>query len=158
MQNTNAISIPAKAESGSSPTTGEWTDEALNVAIAEACGWKKLRKYQNALGWRQTDWMRGTKGEDAELAYGNDMLPNYVGDLNACHEFESTLGLTRCDEYEEHLREFHGLAILDSPANKKVADLFWWHATARQKCLAFVKTLGLSPRVSAPNEGGVSSK
>ena len=60
-------------------------------------------------------------------------IPDFCGDLNAMHEAEMVLAYEQCAFFRTHLRE----RIEDH-----AASLFVWHATARQRAEAFVKTLG----------------
>lgn len=58
--------------------------------------------------------------------YGMSEVPNYPADLNACHEMEKALLGDNWHDYA---------ALLKSTAQ------FRWHATARQRCEAFVATM-----------------
>lgn len=99
------------------------TDEQINAAIADACGWRDLT-IEGASGFY--------KGFDNGAELRPD-LPDYVNDLNAMHEAEKVLtGLNRhayCDALLD--------AVPDSP------DHLWevLTATARQRAAAFLRTL-----------------
>ena len=62
-------------------------------------------------------------------------LPDYLNDLNACHEFEETLG----DKYEEYAARLQGL---NTPPWGGIPLSIWdlFHATAAQRCEALVLT------------------
>ena len=92
---------------------GEMTDEQINIAIAESLGWKLLANNR---------WTRPC-GFYADL-------PNYTADLNAMHEAEALiikLGHRAIRTYEDLLQ-------------KQIANIVF--ATARQRCEAYLRTLG----------------
>lgn len=95
------------------------TNEQINRAIAEACGWNG-RPVVHTDG-KGSAWVRE--------------YPDYCSDLNAMHEAEKVLG-SRLREYGEHLCEMTVVSEHDFPA------CYIWHATARQRAEAFLRTLG----------------
>jgi hypothetical protein len=94
------------------------TDEQINAAIAEACGLKKpSRKVKlNDKGFFVTQHAK---------------LPNYCTDLNAMHKAEAMLSNANMYVMEVQLKY-----VLS-------AREFYFHATARQRAEAFLRTLGL---------------
>jgi hypothetical protein len=95
------------------------TDEQINAAIAEACGWPG-----NLIC---TDFNGNLWPADP---------PNYCKDLNAMHEAEKVLNSSEEKMYFANLKEI-------------VGDLIWYRnpcknyrATARQRAEAFLRTLG----------------
>lgn len=56
--------------------------------------------------------------------------------LNACAELEKTLTIEQCYDYDQHLVDIIGPW---KPANE--APNWIWHATAEQRCRAFVTTM-----------------
>jgi hypothetical protein len=97
------------------------TDEQINAAIAEACGWREVWRHQDA---SETASFVGTSPD-------NKFLPvtNYCNDLNAMHEAEKAL-----KEKRNHYIDTLGMMYKDS-----------WEfatATARQRAEAFLRTLG----------------
>lgn len=82
--------------------------EKQRVAIARACGW--------------------TDTQIIDGKYGQTDVPDYLGDLNACHEMENELSDEQFDEYYVRV-------------TSRFARPF--HATAAQRCEAFLRTLGL---------------
>ena len=92
------------------------TPEKQQIAIAEACGWK----YVNFNYILQGVWQN----------VGS--FPDYLNDLNACHEMEKSLADTfQRRNYYQTLDEITG----DQ-----------WNtigATATQRCEAFLKTINL---------------
>lgn len=94
------------------------TDEQINEAIAEACGLKKpSRKVKlNDKGFFVTQHAK---------------LPDYCNDLNAMHEAEKTLSETNMFVMAHYIERFvsrHGQ--------------HYFHATARQRAEAFLRTVG----------------
>ena len=97
----------------------------INIAIAEACGWTKcVCGDENCGAWFPKD------SETAKL------LPNYYGDLNACHEMEKVLTY---DATEENPLTDWDRYRIELAANGLDSCI---HAPAPQKCEAFLKTLG----------------
>jgi hypothetical protein len=101
----------------------EMTNDQINIAIAEACGWKYIAFNR---GWVETG--------DGETQC---VIPNYCNDLNAMHEAEkwmiSNLRLLDFWQFAEELKRI-------VPAN--LGDDSYIHATARQRAEAFLKTIG----------------
>ena len=94
--------------------------EEIRIAIAEACGWRDIR----GLNWTGV-------APNRDLNYRNG-VPDYLNDLNACHEMENVL-----------LRDMNKLWY---PYCKRLHELtngIGEGATAPQRCDAFLKTLGL---------------
>jgi hypothetical protein len=92
------------------------TDERINIEIAELCGWKKDSQNGFQPTWKNPD---GTR-------YAESLLPNYTADLNACHEFEQKFG---------HINEW----FYYEKALAEITDGYIFHATARQRCEAFLR-------------------
>lgn len=98
------------------------TDQEINTAIAEACGWqRKTKKFG-------TFWYQPGPCDTGHLA-----PPNYCHDLNAMHEAEETLPITN---YYEQLYVADKTGIM-------VGYRHLWHATARQRAEAFLRVKGL---------------
>jgi hypothetical protein len=100
------------------------TDEQINAAIAQACGWTNV-----------TAAHRSGKAPGADYV-GYEFYPNYCTDLNAMHEAEKVLNSSEEKMYFANLKEI-------------VGDLIWYRtigkvyrATARQRAEAFLRTLG----------------
>ena len=105
------------------------TNEQINIAIAEACGWEEE---DNESCWTVRCWTRD------ELGYclHEDELPNYCNDLNAMHEAEKTLILTKRKEYLWHL------ALICCNCEEGSRTFETTTSTARQRAEAFLKTIG----------------
>lgn len=98
------------------------TDEQINQAIAEACGWKWVRSYQ----WTDPNELNAFTWD----------IPDYCNDLNAMHEAEKTLKIAYCKEYKDYLYD----AALE--LEKKTGRWMPYSLPARQRAEAFLRTLG----------------
>ena len=96
------------------------TDEQINRAIAEACGWTDFVIHPEF-------GLMGTPPDTHGLRTAVDY---YTVDLNAMHEAEKTL--TNASMYVMEVQLKYVLS----------AGEFYFHATARQRAEAFLKTLG----------------
>lgn len=96
--------------------------EAQRLAIATACGWQRFD---------------GTNADCPKGFLHVEDLPDYVNDLNACHEMEAeasyNVGL-----YCERLLE---ITSRGNPRNATYYNLL--HASAAHRAEALLKTLGL---------------
>lgn len=90
------------------------TDERMRVKIAEFM-------HEGSQGYKN-----GCRCPDCCAS-----MPNYPEDLNACHEMWQCLGWEEKNECIDHLREI-----------VKDADCEVYFATARQRCEAFLRTIG----------------
>ena len=112
------------------------TQEKQRIAIGIACGLINIApvvvrnvKYQ---------------GDDRTVGISSDSgwVPDYLGDLNACHEMEKVLDYEQCEAFSTTL------ADIVHAANREKDYAFPWafariHATAPQRSEAFLRTLGL---------------
>jgi hypothetical protein len=106
------------------------TNEQINEAIAEACGWDLFPwEVSGEDGWNQ--WVRSPSGE---LCFYEGSIPDYCNDLNAMHEAWLSLSLEDKFGFDRQLQR----VLLTSE------DGTYWltNATARQRAEAFLKTLG----------------
>ena len=100
-------------------------NEQINIAIAEACGWKKV------------------EGEECFFDNGIEQIyieniPDYCNDLNAMHEAEKILTGKQRTIYADQL-----CIIWTGLADRAVPIWFWiTEATAQQRAEAFLKTIG----------------
>jgi len=118
------------------------TDQEINVAIAEACGWKPCE------GW----WCQKCgKVELYEVTYaefhencgtlvGTQPTPDYCHDLNAMHEAERVVFDTP-DTIENDARRKFYTRNLNIVSCKTYGDRLF-RATAHQRAEAFLRTLG----------------
>jgi hypothetical protein len=110
------------------------SEEEVRIKIAELCGWKILTitAGPNA-GKPSPDFIKGPNGELALLKYldGNGVnsasVPDYLHDLNACHEMEGCI--------PKHLMGEYGIWL------ERLGDNDGMTATAAQRCKAFVLTM-----------------
>lgn len=93
------------------------TDEQINAAIAEACGWTGINATH-----------KSGKAPNADYV-GSEFIPNYCTDLNAMHEAEEALKGKQFGTYGIALNDIEG-------------SLWGIRATARQRAEAFLRTLG----------------
>jgi len=94
------------------------TNEQINKAIAEACGWTDCNEY---IG----------KPPIPKMDQYNRSIPNYSRCLNAMHEAEKVIvdrGYWAMRDYDQQL--------------SLIAPAWEWNATARQRAEAFLRTLG----------------
>jgi hypothetical protein len=103
------------------------TNQQMNVAIAEACGWTDIHDsgpWHNHKLWGYPPELPGQGGN----AY--KYMPDYCNDLNAMHEAEEVL----TDDQREVFYP-RNLGAWQSPFNVI-------YAPARQRAEAFLRTLG----------------
>jgi len=107
------------------------TDAEINRVIAEWCGWRLIPSHDIYISG-QTQAVP----EEWESPNGDyhDELPNYCGDLNACHEAESKLPV----EYQ-----MKAAVYVYNNHRPKGAKASWtmYHAAARQRAEALVRTI-----------------
>ena len=110
------------------------SDTELRIKVAKLCGYHSFEgeKFLPSI-------------EDEEPEYGlvcrdtmgyTVIAPDYPHDLNACHEFDKSLG-NKEHHYEFWLKE---ATTFESPFN------WMWNATARQKCEAFVMAMTMETK------------
>lgn len=116
------------------------TNQQIRIAVAEVMGHVEPACYGN-LGWL------------SKAGHGKvEFVPNYPADLNACHEMEKVLTRKQRIEARWHLvqitddnydtwgpHEYNTLGVWEVSLTDIDACL---NATARQRCEAFLRTLG----------------
>ena len=101
-------------------------DEEINVAIAEACGWTRVRGMTQAKDDLEPKcWLPKGKTDPWKAVH---KCPDYCNDLNAMHKAEAML-LEGVNWEGYH----NGLRDMIFPV---------WHANARQRAEAFLRTVG----------------
>jgi len=108
------------------------TNEQINIAIAEACGWTDV--------WNPVVWnpLMSTLpvGTSPENFFGH--IPNYCNDLNAMHEAEKTLTNVQHRQYRREI--WHSVnEDLSSYEKVKAAKRAHFSSTALQKAEAFLR-------------------
>jgi hypothetical protein len=77
-----------------------------------------------------------TPGADGWDSLAITRLPDWLTDLNACHEMEKVLTADECYAFEDGLRAVP--SSINCAAENRI-----WHSTAAQRCEAFLRTKGL---------------
>lgn len=95
-----------------------------------ACGWTRVELAEHRL-WAPA----GVKGMEAI----NHVMPDYLNDLNACHDAEKVLTDEQGSEYSEALERVVG-GRFNSNNSEDMRRLR--SATAAQRCEAFLRTIG----------------
>lgn len=105
------------------------TDEAIRIKVAEAMGWTGIR------GETGYPTLRARELGDYQA------LPNYPESLDACAELEKTIKVPH--KYNEQLE----LVVLGYLLKEKdsVAEFTLRCATARQRCIAYLRVKGILP-------------
>ena len=93
------------------------TNDKINAAIAEACGWTRVNATH-----------RSGKAPNADYV-GDEFIPDYCNDLNAMNNAEKELCEQKSDLYFFVLHDVAG-------------NLMYHRATARERAEAFLLTLG----------------
>jgi len=107
------------------------TEQKQNIAIAKSMGFIKANEVNECIE-TQCRWIT-PKG------LPKMSIPKYTTDLNACHEFEKTLGDDDIWRYRFNLAKITGDNLAERP-NRGFLSL---HATAAQRCEAYLRTLNL---------------
>jgi hypothetical protein len=93
------------------------TKEQINIAIAEACGWKYVNNENHA--------------PDGSFWWSKELeIPDYCNDLNAMHEAEKVFDTAL---YCRYINELCDLTIKGNNS--------MYMATARQRAEAFLRTI-----------------
>lgn len=100
--------------------------EKQRIAIATACGLQNVAPVV----------VRNVRhqGDDITVGISSDSgwIPNYLTDLNACHQMEKVLDIVvERGDYWDYLSSITG------------GEVEMIYATAAEKCEAFLRTLGL---------------
>lgn len=141
------------------------TPEEQRIAIAEACGFHLGKFIWQFSYWKddiRSDAQRSRlylSQEEAEpdqeklLAAGFEVsglmgwrrgvndLPDYINDINAMREAEKTLGEDDCQRYHVELAEWWNRNATEKCTG--FAGDYPWHASAKQRAEAFLRTLNL---------------
>jgi len=118
------------------------TEQEQQIAIAESCGWKDCHRALGGFDAGDGVTERYVIGIPPNCSFYK-VLPVYLKDLNACHEFEKTLS------DEQKLKYYHYICVAVRRENGQsdhesiYAPLHTTHATAAQRSEAYLKTLKL---------------
>ena len=107
------------------------TTDQQRIAIATACGWTEIDGLS----------AKGLMGRPSGKICSFDYLPDYLNDLNACHEAEKVLTQDHMIDYSRHV----GKAVtIHLPASRAAwMDFKLINSTAAQRAEAFLRTLNL---------------
>ena len=112
------------------------TDQQINEAIAVACGWKyepRQLKVANIPIEDSFPWINPQN----ERCRGPH-VPNYCKDLNAMHEIEGSFDYNKQLLFMSFLNSLVAATETEEDHDKM---RFLWHATARQRAEAFLRTI-----------------
>lgn len=118
------------------------TPEEKKARIAQAIGWKNVRCDKGGnifLGEPDDDFNRDVEEHKKHGLCGfprkphRERVPNYLNDLNSCHDFEKTL---KREQESPYIRNLMRLTNSPSCSHWDCA-----HATATQRCEAFLLTI-----------------
>ena len=132
------------------------TDNDLRIKVAKLLGWTRIGPGHDCVDGRQVDVLVGyTPKDDPDDRV--TVIPDYPKDLNACFEFEETLPKgkwvnSKGEQIADWEEETDRWVEPDGPTAHKYmvalmmatrVDSKWAsiHATARQRCEAFVETM-----------------
>lgn len=106
------------------------SDVDLRIKVAELLGWRRCDTADGCYYRGEAD-AYGYYEEHSDNFDGEQLLPDYTGDLNVCREMVETLRSTDGPEWYDF--QTHLLCICGSVMNAV-------QATARARCVAFVAT------------------
>lgn len=119
------------------------SDQEINIAIAQACGWTNVA-HNTVFSGRKIG--RGIFGNSP---FGGEyrLIPDYCGDLNAMHEAEELFELSAKFGAHDYAANLYHICV---PRDMQHDDHFiCWvvafyllNATARQRAEAFLRTIG----------------
>lgn len=112
------------------------TDQEINIAIAEACGWEREVVHDELCNEDFQAWKR-----DGRRLLTPMGLPDYCHDLNAMHEAESVLSVSERSTFMDKLDD--SVPLLDVDQNVNYSEWHLCHSTARQRAEAFLRVKGL---------------
>jgi len=119
--------------------------EAINKAVAEACGWKIIPERPNPGHARNPENPPTLREQYVNPEGRIYFLPDFCNDLNAIHEAEKIL----LQDHGEWERYFFFLdRVCDFPN-----QIFNPHATAAQRAEAFLRTIGKWQPAQEKGEG-----
>ena len=120
--------------------------EKQRVAIGIACGWKSPTLPEVAAlqeGWSTSGqhWL-----SPAGVLRPAHHMPDYLNDLNACHETEKVLTYEQKEQFVFWMNHIHPSADIhhsDTQKDFRLEVFSLVHSPAPQRCEAFLRTLGL---------------
>jgi len=108
------------------------SDKEIRIKVAELDGWKNVRHEAT-----ERDYDYGFKGIDPEGDSEDNFadVPDYLNDLNACHEFEKGMDNDTYLTYQAILAH----RVESMPHDGLIRRLV--SATARQRCKSYILTM-----------------
>lgn len=128
------------------------TDQEINVAIAEACGWQrwksspesKVVSLRKPTPSQQSYWLSCGNFITTEHVTNSQGIPDYCNDLNAMHAATTTLFKSHPGYYNRsfvsELQDVMGWCQDGMLDKRQACDLI--NATARQRAEAFMEIIG----------------
>lgn len=111
-------------------TEGGMTEQAMQIAISEACGW--VCPDCKGIGtFDETSFANPATTIPRKCRH--KYMPDYLRDLNACHEMEKVLTVYQRCEFLRQLK-------ISERCYEDIWDAV--NATAAQRCEAFLRTIG----------------
>lgn len=125
------------------------TDEEIRIKVAEAMGLEIIHDPRGPIDTRPSPYSikrklfytpaaAGVRRKSWPKASAVPIIPNYPESLDACAEFEKTLTTEQRHDYVRALRHI-------TEAWDAMPEFTTTFATARQRCLAYLKTKGILP-------------
>jgi len=112
------------------------TNEQINIAIAEMCGWTPYLLSDDTRGWVEGQTYAKCPNTDRWMQF-----PDYCNDLNAMNEAMSAFDYEQAERFVDELR-----AIVERDErgveNPCPFDFEVINATPRQRAEAFLRTIG----------------
>jgi hypothetical protein len=117
------------------------TNEEINIAIAEACGWTDCVLVESI---KLSKGFPPPNNPPSYGTYENGMaqLPNYCNDLNAMHEAVIEIFQDASMQLDYSRTLIFVIKKLSPICKRFFSDFDLANATARQRAEAFLKTLG----------------
>jgi len=125
------------------------SDNELRIKVAELLGWSDVENDRIVLNVHE---LRGMAPDQTYLSYGRWRIkvPNYPRDLNACHKMENSRIMNDTRRFVLYCANLTDIVDGQNPGKlhtHKSAMLYEpppriLNATARQRCEAFVLTMG----------------
>lgn len=114
------------------------TPEQRRVRISNACGWTKEPSpyFRGVILWVNPKGLHSGRDDDPRSG-----PPDYLNDLNACFDMEQMLTAHQWSDYTKALRK---IIKRDRKCERTglIADFWFYHSTAAQRCEAFLRTVG----------------
>ena len=123
------------------------TDEEINIAIAEHCGWTRIEELDNTYYADNLDYIISKPdkiwGGVNPKTGDDDFIPDYCNDLNAMHEAEKELDWQGKTKFAEILYRHCPDSYIRNNDETEWDEIFpLINSTAQQRAQAFLKAIG----------------